>query len=62
MNKHARLLALLLALTLPLGFTTSANAAMNNCERALRALETTDAYTNPVYYYWMLYYFNYCGG
>jgi hypothetical protein len=62
MKKHVQLLAFLLVLAAPLGYSAPAAAMTNNCARALTFLESSNAYTNPLYYYNMLYYFTYCEG
>lgn len=58
MNKHARLLGLLLAFAVPFCYTTPASAATRICAYAEREA-LTDAGT-VTYFFWNSYWLTYC--
>jgi hypothetical protein len=62
MNKYTRLLALLLAFAIPLGYAPHASAMPFLCGPAERYLANSDNITSSMYGWWAGYYIDHCGG
>ena len=62
MKKYARLFTLLLAFSVPFGYTSDASAMSRTCSAVERYLENPQNASSSWYSWYFDYYFTYCNG